>query len=115
MMNDIVLKIVLLEEAKEFIEGLPKDDSYKIYYNMKRIACGEWNSELYKKLEGSNIWEFRTLVSKKAYRLFSFWDSRSETLIIVTHGILKKAQKTPMKEIMKAEKIRNIYFKQKYK
>jgi len=24
MMNDIVLKIVLLEEAKEFIEGLPK-------------------------------------------------------------------------------------------
>ena len=41
MMNDIVLKIVLLEEAKEFIEGLPKDDSYKIYYNMKRVACGE--------------------------------------------------------------------------
>ena len=114
-MNEIILKIVLLEEAKGFIEGLPRVDSYKIFYNMKRIACGERNQELFKKLEGTNIWEFRTLVNKKTYRLFAFWDSWSETLVVVTHGILKKTQKTPLREIMKAEQIRKSYFNQKYK
>jgi len=31
-------------------------------------------------------------------------------LVIATHGILKKSQKTPAKEIRKAEKIRKLYF-----
>ena len=49
------------------------------------------------------------------YRLFSFWDTETETLIIATHGIVKKTQKTPSKEITKAEEIRKLYFEQKDK
>lgn len=73
---------------------------------------------LLKKLN-HNIWEFRTLYSGKAYRLFSFWDKIEEegkvTLVIATHGIIKKTQKTPPKEIEKAEAIRKQYLNEKVK
>lgn len=36
-----------------------------------------------------------------------------DTLVIVTHGIVKKTQKTPNKEIAKAEAIRKYYFENK--
>ena len=46
---------------------------------------------------------------------FAFWDktAKTETLVISTHGIIKKVSKTPKNEIRKAEKIRLEYFKQK--
>lgn len=69
--------------------------------------------DIFKKLENTNIWEFRTLYDGICYRLFSFWDTEQSTLIIATHGIVKKTQKTPRKEIDKAEKIRKQYFDNK--
>ena len=35
------------------------------------------------------------------------------TLIVATHGFIKKAQKTPQKEICKADTIRRQYFEAK--
>ena len=108
-----IFRLVLTDEAHDFIESLPEAVSYKIYYNIKRVVGGERNKELFKKLENSEIWEFRTLYNKTAYRLFAFWDKDEETLVIATHGIIKKTQKTPSKEIAKAEAIRKEYFKNK--
>ena len=45
----------------------------------------------------------------------AFWDTEEETLVIATHGIVKKTQKTPLKEISKAEEIRKEYFNNKNK
>jgi len=104
---------ILTDEAFNFIESLPQAVGDKIYYNINRIASGEVNIELFKKLENTEIWEFRTLYNKTAYRLFAFWDTDSETLVIATHGIIKKTQKTPRKEIAKAERIRTEYFNNK--
>ena len=67
-----IFRLVLTDEAQDFIESLPEAVSYKIYYNIKRVAGGERNKELFKKLENSEIWEFRTLYNKTAYRLFAF-------------------------------------------
>ena len=67
----------------------------------------------FKKLEGSDIWEFRTLYDGVQYRIFAFWDTEAETLVLTTHGIIKKTQKTPAKEIAKAERIRKEYFNSK--
>lgn len=50
-----IFKLVLTDEARNFIEGLPEAVSYKIYYNIKRVAGGERNKELFKKLENSEI------------------------------------------------------------
>ena len=41
--------------------------------------------------------------------------TEEETLVIATHGIVKKTQKTPQKEITKAEEIRKEYFNNKKK
>lgn len=108
-----IFRLMLTDEAKDFIDKLPDAVSYKIYYNIKRVAGGERNRELFKKLENTEIWEFRTLYYKTAYRLFAFWDNDEETLVIATHGIIKKTQNTPKKEIAKAEAIRKEYFKNK--
>ena len=69
----------------------------------------------FKKLEGSDIWEFRTLYDGVQYRIFAFLDTEAETLVLTTHGIIKKTQKTPAKEIEKAERIRKEYFNSKNK
>jgi phage-related protein len=102
-------ELVILDEAKRFVLGLPRQAMSKVFYNVQRIADGERNTELFKKLEGTEIWEFRTLYNGIQYRLFAFWDTRRETLVVATHGIIKKSQKTPSKEIAKAEKIRQEY------
>ncbi|NOR86097.1 MAG: type II toxin-antitoxin system RelE/ParE family toxin, partial [Bacteroidales bacterium] len=38
-------------------------------------------------------------------------DDKTETLVFATHGIVKKTSKVDKKEIDKANKIRNEYFK----
>ena len=106
-------QLVVLEEAKEFLKALSLPVRKKIAYNIDRVKGGVKDNELFKKLENSDIWEFRTLFQGVAYRLFSFWDTESETLVVATHGIIKKTQKTPTKEITKAEEIRKKYFEAK--
>lgn len=106
-------EIELLPDAVEFLEELDEKTSDKIYYNIKKSQFINDN-ELFKKLNDF-IWEFRTLYNGKAYRLFAFWDKidGKETIIVATHGILKKSQKTPSKEIKKAEEIRRGYLDNK--
>ena len=111
----VSFQLILLEGAKECLKSLPENAYKKIIYNIDRIAGGEKNKELFKKLDNSNIWEFRTLYNGIAYRLFAFWDTETQTLIVATHGIIKKTQKTPKKEIVRAEEIMKQYFELKNK
>lgn len=98
----------------EFLQSLPKKASDKIVYNISKSMLITDN-ELFKKLDGTDIWEFRTLYNGIKYRLLAFWDTESEALVIATHGFVKKTQKTPAKEIAKAEAIRKEYFNEKKK
>ncbi|MDD3788239.1 MAG: type II toxin-antitoxin system RelE/ParE family toxin [Petrimonas sp.] len=72
--------------------------------------------ELFKKLT-TDIWEFRTLFQGLQCRLLAFWDKteNSETLVVATHGFIKKRSKVAEQEIQKAIKLRTIYFEQKNK
>lgn len=112
-MADKKLRVIYMEEAFEFIEGLPVSAGDKLHSIIHRIEGGERNAELFKKLEGTEIWEFRILYNGIAYRLFAFWDTEEGAFVIATHGIIKKTQKTPAKEIAKAERIRKRYFELK--
>lgn len=49
------------------------------------------------------------------YRLLAFWDKTSpfETLVISTHGFIKKRSKVPEAEIQKAVQLRTKYFEEK--
>lgn len=105
-------KIVYTEEAINFLRSLPLKAKAKVVYNIGKSMYVLDNS-LFKKLENTDIWEFRTLYNGVAYRLFAFWDTEKDTLVIATHGIVKKSQKTPLKEIEKAEAKRKEYFMNK--
>ncbi len=102
-----------MDTAEEFMLSLPEKVQRKITYNLLRIEGGEVNSELFKKLENTEIWELRTLFDGICYRMFAFWDKEIGALIVVTHGMVKKTQKTPKKEIARAEAIRKEYFNNK--
>ena len=108
-------EVALLPEAIDFLESIDEKTREKIYYNIKKSQFVT-DSNLFKELNDF-IWEFRTLYNGKAYRLFSFWDKieGNETLVVATHGIQKKTQKTPPKEIKKAEEIRKQYLDNKTK
>ncbi len=104
-------QVLYMEEAHEFLEKLDEKARDKIIYNIDK-AINLNDRELFKKLK-DEIWEFRTLHSKTHYRLFAFWDKSdsAQTLVIATHGIIKKTDRTPEKEIEKAEKLRQKYFR----
>lgn len=103
-------RIELLKDAVEFLNDLDEKARDKIYYNLKKSQISN-DKTLFKKLN-DEIWEFRTLYKKTQYRLFAFWDKsdKTDTLVISTHGIEKKTQKTPKKELFKAERLRKQYF-----
>ena len=102
-----------MKKASELLSSLPEKAQKKITYNLLKVEGGEINKELFKKLDDTEIWEFRTLFNGVSYRLFAFWDTTSDTLIVATHGIIKKTNKTPQKEIKTAEALRIEYFDNK--
>ncbi|MCR4965719.1 MAG: type II toxin-antitoxin system RelE/ParE family toxin [Bacteroidales bacterium] len=107
--------VIYLPEALEFLLTIDKTAANKLVYNVKKIRMGVVDTNVFKKLTGTNIWEFRALYDGNCYRLLSFWDTRTETLIVATHGFVKKSTKTPRKEIDRAETIRKEYFNDKNK
>jgi phage-related protein len=106
-------KIIISDEVDKFFSELNPKAVHKIITNITAVAKGLQDRDLFKKLEGSNIWEFRTLYAGIAYRLLAFWDTTEASLIITTHGFIKKTDRTPKKEIEKAERKRTEYFTSK--
>jgi len=106
-------RVDFLEEAKEFLEGLDEKARDKILYNIWK-ARNTNDKELFKKLQ-DEIWEFRTNFNKTYYRLFAFWDKtdNTDTVVISTHGLIKKTDKIPKSEIERAENLRVKYFNEK--
>lgn len=108
-------EVIFLTKAREFLLKLDEKSRDKIIFNIDKAKI-KTDNELFKKLKGE-IWEFRTLFNKTHYQIFAFWDKddKKETLVFTTHGIIKKTDKTPDKEIEKAEQIRLTYFELKNK
>jgi phage-related protein len=106
-------QVKLLGEASEFIDSLEEKARDKVIYNIQKARFSN-DKELFRKLK-NEIWEFRTLFNRTHFRLFAFWDKigKQETVVISTHGIIKKTDKTPVAELEKAEKIRKLYFERK--
>ena len=107
-----LFEILFLEDAFEFLKQLDRKHYEKVLYNIRR-AQNETNSDLFKKLS-NDIWEFRTLYQGLQYRLLAFWDktATTETVVIATHGFIKKQSKVPDKEIQKVIQLKLHYFEE---
>jgi phage-related protein len=104
-----------MEEANEFISELDSKIIKKIFYNID-LAEQTNDPKLFKKSR-NDIWEIRTKFAGLQIRLLAFWDKsdNKETLVIATHGFIKKVDKIPANEINRAEKLREKYFQNKTK
>ncbi|MBI1307506.1 MAG: type II toxin-antitoxin system RelE/ParE family toxin [Bacteroidetes bacterium] len=103
---------VFMYEAEEFLSGLEKQIVLKILYNID-LAEQTNDSRLFKKLQ-KEIWEFRIQYKGLQIRLLAFWDKSQpeKTVVIATHGFLKKDRKVPTNEILRAIRLREKYFKE---
>ena len=104
---------IFLVEADEFLAGLDRKSVSKVIYNID-LAEQTNDPRLLKKLQGE-IWEFRTRYAGRQIRLLAFWDKtdKKETLVVATHGFIKKVDKVPTNEIERAENLRKRYFENK--
>ena len=68
--------------------------------------------KFFKKIVGSKgLFEIRVKVKSDIYRIFCFFDKGERVVLI--NCFQKKTQKLPRKEILKAEKLKADYFKDK--
>jgi phage-related protein len=97
------------------LDTIDEKSKEKIFYNIDKAKYVN-DPELFKKLDDL-IWEFRTKYIKTYYRLLAFWDKtdKIETLVVATHGVIKKTDKMQKAEIEKAKIIMKQYFDQKHK
>jgi phage-related protein len=102
-----------LEQANEFIAGLDPKAARKLFYNID-LAEQTNDPRLFKKLK-DDIWELRVRYGSIQIRLLAFWDKsdNKSTLVIATHGFIKKVDKVPENEIERAKNLRNKYFESK--
>ncbi|UMY64490.1 MULTISPECIES: type II toxin-antitoxin system RelE/ParE family toxin [unclassified Flavobacterium] len=100
---------VFLEEAANFLSGLDEKTVRKVLYNID-LAEQTNDPRIFKKLQ-KDIWEFRTKYAGIQVRLLAFWDKNDhkKTLVVATHGFIKKVDKVPISEIDRAVRLRNNY------
>jgi len=66
----------------------------------------------FKKLTGTeDIWECRIQFGSNTFRILCFFINNS---VVLTHGFVKKSQKTPVGEIERAEAYRRDFLKRRY-
>ena len=106
-------EVVFLIDALEFVHNMDGKARNKIFYNIDKARLLN-DPKLFEKLE-EDIWYFRTRYSGLQYRIFAFWDKTDNrnTLVIATHGVIKKSNKVTKSEIEKAKKIKDKYFENK--
>ena len=110
------IKVRFLKEAEEYFLKQNDKIQKKFLLAFEKTESGR-KGDWFEKLKNTDgIYEFRQSDHQKFYRVFAFWDSEDkETLIVATHGIDKKSNKTPAKEIKKAEQIKKKYLETKNK
>ena len=96
---------------QDFIMSLPVVDQAKVFETINYFLDLKNDNlpikeSLSKHLE-DGIFELRTSLSDTIVRTLYFYQKGAK--IILTHGFMKKTQKTPRKEIERAKELRKIY------
>lgn len=112
-MDERYFRTVYMEEAEKFINSINPIIRKRILRKIERAESIK-DSNVFKKLN-HDIWEFRIRYGFTQIRLLAFWDKSDseDTLVLATHGFIKKTDKVPGKEIERAISIRKKYFESK--
>lgn len=93
----------------EFINGLPGKAAQKVTWTLSLLEeLDILPTTYFKKLVNSDgIWEVRVSRGSDSYRIFCFFIGNKA--VILTHGLVKKSQKTPPREIERAVAYKREY------
>ena len=99
--------------VKDFLDSLSGKATQKVTWVLSLIEDTDIvPSKYFKKLVGTKeIWECKIRIGSDSYRVFCFFYGNS--LVVSTHGHIKKTQKTPVSEIRRAEKYREDFLRRK--
>ncbi len=97
----------------DFFKTLDNTVKLKFNWTLKLISSVERiPAKYFKHIENSSgLYEVRVESGGNIYRVFCFFDK--EKLVILINGFQKKTQKTPTREIEKAEKLKKQYYDEK--
>ena len=95
--------------VREFIDSLPGKAAQKVVWTLSLLEeLDTLPAAYFKKLVNTDdIWEVRVSLGSDAYRIFCFFAGNS--IVVLTHGLVKKTQKTPHREIERAEAYKREY------
>lgn len=98
---------------KEFYVAQTQIVRDKINYILKMVETQRIvPKKFFRIIEGSDgIYEIKIEMESNIYRIFCCMDEGA--VVVLFHGFQKKTQKTPQKEIKRAEAIKKEYFKSK--
>lgn len=110
---DIYLIASVNPSAKEFVEGLETGDQSSYHKSLALLEKVKDHPQILKNPEKSGALEDGLFEFKPTdqVRLPYFYDKDSS--LIITHGFIKKRNKTKRADIDKAKQLRNEYFKKK--
>jgi len=96
-----------------FLEALDDESRDKLEWTLELIRTLDVIPlKYFKHLEGTkSLYEIRVESGSIAYRLFCFFDKGN--IIVVVSGFIKKQQKTPLREIQQALKLKKQYHEEK--
>ena len=115
MSNKVRQVIAFRSYFEDFLKSQPTKVQDKIFKVIEIIETYERVPTQYlKAIKGSDgLFEARIKLASNIWRVFCFFDKGQ--LVILLNGFTKKTQKTPKKEINKAERLMNEYFELKNK
>ncbi len=98
--------------VEDFLIMIPSKAAQKVAWVLRLLVQLERvPGQYFCKMEGTDdIWECRIKQGSDIYRIFAFWDANE---IILTHGFIKKSQKTPRREIERAQEFKKDYWRSK--
>jgi len=102
-------EVILLAQAEAFLTSLPRKLYGKTLYVIDLLEqFGPYLAMPHsRKLKGHDLWELRVQQGSDICRLFYFYSG--EHVYIVTSGYRKKTEHTNVREIERAERIRDEF------
>lgn len=99
---------------EDFLDQLPAAVGRKITWVLRIVEEEDLvPTQYFKKLKDTEeIWECRVNYGSNTYRILCFFTPGNR--LVLTHGFMKKTQKTPQREIARAENFRKDYLSRRH-
>ena len=79
--------------ARSRLKSFSIHSRIKWFKSHRKLPLTRVSTRFFKKLSGTELYEFRIRWESNIYRLLCFFDRDNK--VVITHGFVKKAQKTP--------------------